>query len=223
MRTRPTAAPAAPAGRPRLARLAGLAALGGLAGLAVAGCASAQAPPAGHGWRVAYAGYGAVLLGRRTVTLRPAGPSGPASTHAALALSRRSWRDLAIDVRVRTVRQLRRPDPNPWEVGWLLWHYTSGTRFYYVALKPTGWEVGKEDPGFPGDQRFLATGTHPRFPPGRWYQVRVRQAGPVITIWVDGVRLIRLTDTRQPYLSGRVGLYAEDASAMFQPVSIRSK
>lgn len=196
-----------------------------LALLATAGCAAtgSPAPPVGLGWRVAYDGYGDVQLGHRTVTLTPAGPQAPASTHAALVLSRRSWRDVVIDVRVRTVRQLRRPNPNPWEVGWLLWHYTSDTRFYYVALKPTGWEVGKEDPGFPGDQRFLATGGQPRFPPGPWYQVRVRQAGQVITIWVDGVRLTRLADTQQPYLSGRVGLYAEDASAMFQPVSIRSK
>lgn len=193
-----------------------------LAALA-AGCAAARpaVAPAGQRWRVAYNGYGQVRVSRAAVTLRPARPDGPASTHAALVLSRRRWRDLVLDVRIRTVRQLRSPAPNPWEVGWLLWHYVSDRRFYYLALKPNGWEVGKEQPGYPGDQHYLATGTHPRFPPGRWYQVTVRQAGQVIGVWVDGLRLVQLAD-RRPYLSGLVGLYAEDASAQFQPVSIRS-
>ncbi len=194
--------------------------------LATAGCAAGARPSAqqaGRGWHVAYDGYGTVRVGRRAITLRPAAPAGPTSTHAALVLSGGNWRNLVAEVRVRTARQLRKPHPNPWEVGWLLWHYASGTRFYYLALKPNGWEVGKEDPGYPGNQRYLATGARPRFPPGHWYLIVVRQVGPVIGIWVDGKRLVRLADTQQPYLSGRVGLYAEDAYATFRLVSIHSR
>jgi len=93
-----------------------------------------------------------------------------------------------------TTAQLRSPDntpptpqnpdskPNPWEVGWLLWCFSpdpthpydpsptsnSNFRFYALCLKPNGWEVSKQDPGYKGGQRFLKSNTRddPRkFPP----------------------------------------------------------
>lgn len=193
--------------------------------LAVAGC-SATAPPPGPGrpWRIAYDGYGHVSAsahrGVLRLTLQPARPTSPTDTHAALVLSRNRWRDLTADIRIRTNRQLRRLHPNAWEVGWLLWHYTNDQHFYYIILKPNGWELGKEDPRYRGNQRYLATGTHPAFPTARWYAVRIQQRGDAIQVNVDGHRLIRFVDTQNPYLSGRVGLYTEDASATFQPVAI---
>jgi hypothetical protein len=204
----------------------------GLAAVAVvglAGCAAVATPgrSSGRAWRVVYNGYGSVLVGTGhaadIIALRPASPSGAQSSHAALVLSRRGWRDMSIEVRMRTTRQLRRPQPNPWEVGWLLWHYQDDTHFYYLALKPNGWELGKEDPAYPGNQRYLATGSSPDFALGRWYVVRVRQHGPAIDVTVDGKSLVRVTDTQDPYMSGRVGLYAEDASATFQLVSASSR
>jgi hypothetical protein len=35
--------------------------------------------------------------------------------------------------------------------------------------------------------------------------------------------LVRVTDTQAPYLSGRIGLYTEDASATFQLVSVTAR
>jgi hypothetical protein len=197
-----------------------------LAVLALVGCGPTQASARGPSlpWRLAYNGYGHVWMsahhGIVSVTLQPARAASPADTHAALVLSLNSWRDLTVEVRIRTNRQLRQPRPNPWEVGWLLWHYVSDQHFYYIALKPNGWELGKEDPNYPGHQRYLATGTHPEFPPGRWYVVRVQQRGDAIQVNVDGRRLVRFVDRQRPYRSGRVGLYVEDASATFQPVDI---
>jgi len=193
--------------------------------LALAGCGPAQPAALGPGspWRLAYDGYGHVWAtaggGAVRLTLQPARATSPANTHAALVLSRGSWRDLTAEVRVRTNRQLRQPHPNPWEVGWILWHYLNEEHFYYIALKPNGWELGKADPAYPGGQRFLATGAQPAFPPARWYAVRVWQRGGSIQVNVDGHRLVRLVDSQGPYLSGRVGLYVEDASASFQPVA----
>jgi hypothetical protein len=198
------------------------------AALAVAGCTARPAPPPApwRAWRVAYTGYGRVSASGPPaavrLTLAPARPTSRADTHAALVLSRRGWHDLAATVRVRTDRQFRRPRPHPWEVGWLLWHYTGDRRFYYLALKPNGWELGKEDPAYPGGQRFLATGSRPAFPPGRWFTIGVRQRGGAIAVTVDGHRLVRYTDTRDPYLGGQVGLYSEEASATFQPVAIEA-
>ena len=73
-------------------------------------------------------------------------------------------------------------EPNPWEVGWLLWCFSpdpthpydpsptsnSNFRFYAVVLKPNGWEVSKQDPSYKGGQRFLKSNDakDPRkFPP----------------------------------------------------------
>ncbi|HEY2553348.1 MAG TPA: family 16 glycoside hydrolase [Streptosporangiaceae bacterium] len=186
-----------------------------------AGCGSQQQSPAsGRPWRVAYDGYGQVRFAAGHITMRPARARSAHSTHAALVLSARSWRDVSIGVRLRTDRQLRRPRPRPWEVGWVVWHYVDNQHFYYLALKPDGWELGKESPGYPGDQRFLATGRTPAFPPGRWYSVSVQQRGQRIQVSVDGRQLVRFTDSRDPYLGGYVGLYTEDASVTFQPTGL---
>lgn len=193
--------------------------------LLLAGCISTGSTAPGTGqWRLAYNGYGHASVsthgGVTRITLQPARAASPAQTHAALMLSRRTWGDFVAEIRLRTNRQLRGPHPNPWEVGWILWHYTSDQRFYYIALKPNGWELGKADPGYPAGQRFLVTATHPVFPPGRWYTVRVQQQGEEIEVDVDGHRLVRFADTQDPYRSGQVGLYTEDASVTFQPVAV---
>lgn len=195
--------------------------------LAVGGCSSV--PATLHGprddWRVAYTGYGHVRAGsggdHRTFVLVPARPEAATSTHSALVLSTRSWHDFALVVRLRTTSQLRRPRPNAWEVGWLLWHYTDEQHFYYIILKPNGFELGKEDPAYPGQQRFLVTGNEPAFPAGRWYVVRVLQRGDVISVSVNGRSLVRYADTREPYRSGLVGLYTEDAAVAYQVVDLK--
>src|SRR5260370_42046022 len=168
--------------------------------LALAGCSqrSAGAQYRGGQWRVAYDGFGrwaaSSRAGARQFTLEPARPASAATTHSALILSAGTWRDFLLTVRVRTNYQLRKPRPNAWEVGWILWHYTNDQHFYYVILKPNGWELGKEDPSYRGDQRYLATGTHPALPTTRWYAVRVQQRGDAIQVSVDGHRLIRFVD-----------------------------
>ena len=199
-----------------------------LVAVLAAACGSTARPgqPARREWYIAYDGHGRAGQtsgsGATRITLVPARAASPADTHAALALSRRSWGDLTAEIRVRTIRQLRRPHPNPWEVGWILWHYRSNQHFCFIALKPNGWELGKEDPAYPGNQRFLATGSYPRFPIGRWYTVTVQQIRKVITVRVDGHHLVRFTDTENPYQRGRVGLYTEDSAATFQPLAIQA-
>jgi len=194
--------------------------------LALAGCHSAptQAPAPGRAWRIAYDGYGHISERRQGdsvwLTLQPARAVSPRTTHAALVLSASRWHDFTAEILVRTNRQLRRPHPNPWEVGWVLWHYVDDQHFYYIILKPNGWELGKEDPSYPGGQRFLTTSTSPVFPPARWYAIRVQQRGDVIQVSVDGRHLVRFVDRQHPYLAGFIGLYDEDSSATFLPGAV---
>ena len=179
-----------------------------------------------HGqWIDAFGGYGQNGIesdgGNGNVLSLSPQPSGAASaTHAALVRSAATMGDLDGTVAVRTVQQLRTGSaPNPWEVGWVLWHYTDNTHFYYFIAKPNGWELGKEDPAYPGTQRFLAAGSSPAYPVGAWNAVRVRQVGSTITVWVNGTQVVTLTDAERPYGSGAVGLYTEDAHVHFDNVA----
>ena len=198
-----------------------------------------------HGrWQAVYDGYG--------VTTVAADSSGAAlaqapqvstqldETHGSLVTSTDTFGDIDLTVRLKTVRQLRTPVPNPWETAWVLWNFTDDHHFYYLALKTNGWELVKEDPAplvagaggcewptyvnckYPGAQRYLVTSSSPRFNVGAWHDVRVRQVGGTIDIWANGQHLTTFVDTDSPYRSGRVGLYNEDADVRFDDVVVRS-
>jgi hypothetical protein len=193
----------------------------------------------GHSWQEQHS-YGAWLdqwngFGTTEVVIDETRPHGDQSvlseqpetsmksgeTHSALVTSLSTYGDMDLSVDIRTVRQLRRNGaPNPWEVGWLLWHYTDDTHFYYFILKPNGWELGKEDPAYPGNQRFLATGSSPTHAIGSWYTVQVVQTGTELTVSVNGAEIVQLSDRERPYLTGSIGLYDEDASVHFHDVSV---
>jgi hypothetical protein len=175
-------------------------------------------------WHLAYSGFGSARgvedeQGWR-YRLAPRAVDRSDETSAALALSDRELGDLEVSARMRTEEQLRRPEGNPWEVAWLLWHYTDDQHFYYIALKPNGWELGKAHPDHPGAQRFLATGSSPEFPTGRWYDVRVDQVGNRIQVSVDGEPIVDFRDEEEPYLRGAVGLYTEDAAVEFSHIRL---
>lgn len=174
-----------------------------------------------NGWTVRFAGYGCAAIGvdgGSVLALRPRAAASADATHAGLVLGPSlSSRDAAARFRVRvfTARQLRTGSaPNPWEVAWVVWHYTDDDHFYYFIAKPNGWELGKRDPAYPGGQRFLATGSERRFPVGQWYDVDVAQRGATITVSVDGRTLVMFEDRERPYTAGAVGLYSEDAAVV---------
>src|SRR5207237_8636330 len=135
----------------------------------------------------------------------------PDETHAAHGLTASHFGYLDVSMRVRTVDQLRSWTPNPWEVGWVLCHFGDNTHFYYLALKPNGWELGKEDPAYPGAQRFIGGDSSPTFAVGSWHMVRIRQSGATMTISADGATLGSVTDNQRPYVSGAIGLSSEAA------------
>ena len=176
-------------------------------------------------WQVGFTGYGSVrteLDGTTpTLALSPKASTRADETHATLVRTQQEFGDLDLRLRVKTVRQLRTGStPNPWETAWVLWHYTDNTHFYSVVLKTNGWELGKEDPAYPGAQRFLATGDDVGFAPGTWHDVHVTQVGNVLSLRVDGRLLASFTDTERPYVRGAVALYDEDAHTRFTGVAV---
>ena len=176
-----------------------------------------------HGpWLAVFDGEGTTTMRDGVVSLSPRPAAEAGETHAGLVVTTAQYRDVDFQLRVRTVAQLRKTDPpNPWEVGWVVWAYTDSTHFYYLTLKPNGWELGKADPGYPGSQRFLATGPT-AFPIGKWYSVHVQQVAGALTVTVDGALLARFTDTETPYAGGALGAYVEDAAADFANLDVHA-
>lgn len=174
-------------------------------------------------WQVVYAGYGCVkVVPNSWLKETPKTAASPGETHAALVTGPTFSTPFKYTVRLKTIAQLRTGSaPNPWEVGWVIWNYTDDSHFYYFIAKPNGWELGKEDPAYPGGQRFLATGLTPTFPIGVAYTIRVAQDGSnTITVFVNNNKILSFTDMENPYTSGQIGLYTEDASAKFTNVVI---
>lgn len=167
------------------------------------------------GWTVVFTGFGTVTTDDGAVELTPRSAASPDDTHAGLVRSTESFLDADFEVTVRTETQVRRGTPNAWEVGWVLWNLRDNDHFYAVALKPNGWEVSKQDPAYPGRQRFLVTGDDRVFPVGRDYRVRVHQDWPRMTVSVDGEPLATVVDDERPYRGGYLGLYTEDARVRF--------
>jgi hypothetical protein len=176
-----------------------------------------------RGWRAEYHGYGTTQVEAdpdRYLSLHPASARGRDVTHGSLATTVEEFSDIDLSARLSTDRQLRPGGPNPWEVAWLLWHYSDDEHFYSIVLKPDGWELGKEDPAYRGAQRFLQTGREPRFALGLTHEVRVRQVENRVSVWVNGALLCEFVDTERPYLRGRVGLYTEDAEVRFDDILV---
>ncbi|WP_442753319.1 hypothetical protein ACNHKD_09900 [Methylocystis sp. JAN1] len=154
------------------------------------------------------------LLGReKMLVLSAMAPTQPSETHAALALFSQIYSSkIVFSGCVATLRQLRQGGkPNSWESAWIVWNYQDNEHFYYLALKPDGWELGKRDPAYEGGQRFMATGSR-AFPVGAWTTFTVSQRGNHIAASANGHELVSVTDTLPPiYASGQIGLYTEDA------------
>ena len=180
-------------------------------------------------WTTVHHGYGKVTCSQETIRLSPKAATSSDETHAALAtvddVMVEAGTTQTITATVRTVAQLRTgSDPNPWEVAWLLWSYTDDQHFYAVVLKPNGWEISKEDPDYPGAQRFLASGDAPAYPIGTALEVVVTVTtaddAVTMTVSVDGAELATVTDEESPYPSGAVAAYTEDAAITVGPVSL---
>jgi hypothetical protein len=167
--------------------------------------------------RVEYDGFGQVVTkARGGVVLETKAPVGPA-THAALVLLKdteaRPVGDFRIRLKVTNERQLREPVANPWESFWLFFGYQGdperGKTTNYVALKPTGVEIGKAF-GERG-QEFLATADSPPIPVGAAVEVEIVRQGQSVDAYVEGRKALSVTSEAFFSRPGAIGLYVEDA------------
>ncbi len=177
------------------------------------------------GLEIFYTGFGTVSVvddgHSRALQLSPMVSTSSGETHAALVRTTATYADMDATVTMQTARQLRTGSaPNTWEVGWVLWHMTDDNHFYSFVLKENGWELGKEDPAYPGAQRYLATSETVQFDPFVPHVVHVVQRGNTMSVDVDGVHIVTATDSERPYASGSFAFYTEDASVWFDDASL---
>jgi len=169
-------------------------------------------------------GYGTIAVVKQAASeeaLQLAPFAATPAGHSALVTSSAVLADFTAMVAITTRRQLS-DAPSPWEVGWLLWHFSDNLHFYAFTPQPNGWELSKEDPAYPGNQRFLATASQPAFPVGKTYSVRVVQRAATMSVWVNGVLICAYVDRERPYLSGDLGLYSEEANVEIGLVTVES-
>lgn len=174
-------------------------------------------------WTVESTGFGCVQETEEGwLQASTMGSAIPSETHAFLLTGPRAAAPFTLSARMNTVAHNRAGSTaSNWETAWLVWNFTDRKHFYYFAAKRDGWELGKRDPAYRGGQRFLVDGKSPSFPLGEWATVQVTQtAGHRMTVQVDGVLVADFTDSERPYGRGRIGLYGEDCSALFDGVSV---
>ncbi len=195
-------------------------------GLAAGGCiADGQNFAAVSSWTSVFAGYGCnsivSLTEGNAVSLKPMTSTSSGETHGGLVVGPSFSGDYIFETTLKNQQQLRTGTaPNAWEVGWAFWNYTDNVHFYYFVTKPNGWELGKGDPAYAGAQRFLSSGSSPTFAVGQWHNIKITQKSNVITVAVNGVLLTTFTDNERPYLSGKIGLYTEDAHVYFKSAKV---
>ena len=162
--------------------------------------------------------WGQSTIGKTGATLWSQTPTSPDETHSSLITSSSTWGDQTISFTTTTLDQLREGStPNPWEVGWVMFHFRDLANYYWFMVKTNGFELGKKQGS--DTQIFLATGSTPSRAVGTSYQVRIQAQGGRIRVFLDGSQVVDYTDS-SPLLSGSVGLYEEDSKVTFGNVSV---
>ncbi len=173
-------------------------------------------------FNVVFNGFGTVGLTSQRLRLSPAAATQPNETHAALV--RATTESAAVDLRVdvATVAQLRQGSPaNVWEVGWVIWNYADNDHFWYLAVKPNGWEIGRRDPSGAGGQVFVATGSTPSTPVGQSRRVRIRHDGSNrLRVWLDGQLVSDIRRANPLFPTAAIGFYSEDATVDFDNLTV---
>lgn len=154
------------------------------------------------------------------VDLTSTPPTAPSETHSALVTSGSKLADPTISLTTNTLSQLRTGSaPNPWEVGWVFFRFRDLSHYYWFALKPNGFELGKKQGSLA--QEFLVTGSSPTLTIGTPSTIKIVVSGSLIRVWVNGASVLSYTDPHPLSKPGSVGLYEEDSHVRFTSVSIQ--
>lgn len=144
--------------------------------------------------------------------------NSPTDTHAPLIVAGdTAWKDYVYQVKMKTTRQLRPSNPNPWEVGWLIFRYVDAKNFYYFIHKTNGIELGKL---VNGSQQFIYTAGSPELVIGSAHTYKIAVKGTNIKVYIDDQQVVNVNDSS--FSSGKIGLYNEDSETLNDNVLVSS-
>ena len=185
--------------------------------LVTAAAAQAATGKRAEHWKV---WWGQSTISATGATLWSETPTSPDETHSSLVTTSSTWGDQTISFTTTTLDQLREGSaPNPWEVGWVMFHFRDLANYYWFMVKTNGFELGKKQGS--DTQIFLHTGALPALTVGDSVKVTVRVRGARIRVWVAGTQVVDYTDPN-PLPRGSVGLYEEDSRASFDSLALRA-
>lgn len=149
-------------------------------------------------------------------------PSAPGTTHASLVTSNFTCKDFIIEITAKTLSQLRQPNPNPFEVFWILFNYiiaSNGKKeSNYFILKPNGIEIGtmKDELG----QTFISTENDPKLMLGMDTRYKLIKRGQKLSVHINNNHVKDFDYTNSPANkqlynhNGKIGLYSEDSRVL---------
>lgn len=164
--------------------------------------------------QVVYTGYGKICQkDQNQITLTTAKPKNKKHTHGTLVVSTKT--NITKTTTTVTLNRQLRKNPNPWESPWLIFGYHNPKQFYYLALKTNGWELGKKDTNYPGEQRFLKTENSPKTHLNTAKTVTIEHHKNRIVLIINKQKHV-YTDKENPYKPAKFGFYTEDAQVTFK-------
>jgi glucose/arabinose dehydrogenase len=186
-------------------------------------------------WFNAYAGEGTSEIrqesnGNQIFFMEPQIASLANESNPALVSTTKNFSDFEMSVDVKTEEQLRQnSQPPPWEVAGVFFRYTNNFNNYGLLLKPTGIELAKRecnnnDCSSMPQIVYLYTNNKPKFNIGSLSHLYIKAVGNQITVGVNGSKVFDYIDKNmsEQLRDGTIGLYADDATAGFDNVYIKS-
>jgi hypothetical protein len=170
----------------------------------------------------------------------PPPPGQEPHLNSSLVVSTAKYKDFDLTLDVKTIKQLRTPDPNNWENAWIMWNRPQAADDYhyyaYTLFATGGGQLEKKDNNLHDDslEIYLAYPESPSIKYNTWQNWRIMVTGtatgtPNIKIWIDGVQALNYTDN-DPSIprnsatmsnGGSIVLYCEDSDVAFDNVNIK--
>jgi len=142
------------------------------------------------------------------------------------------FKNVQLDLDIKLNKQLRtgyskyganQQGPQPWETWWIFFRFTDeppkSNHHYYFYIASNKWQFGKKD-NKPNDntveqQIYIKSGTSPLLKAGVKQHVTITMKDFHFGIWVDGVKLVDMTDPTvndpSKMSQGLIAIYCEDA------------
>lgn len=186
-------------------------------------------------WDVVSDGEGSVTFDADGILMTPKVATTSGETHGAWLLAKTTeatpLQNFKATITYTTVSQLRTGTaPNPWEVFWLFFNYTTDSngkkQTNYVMIKTNGTEMDRAYDE--ADQEFLVTNSAPTLQIGSAHTMTVTKSGTHVTVLLDDQPAADFTSEASPSakyiydIPGAIGLYTEDAQVRVSSVKVES-